>query len=431
MSLLVPVLIFFAAILLQALFSGYETGFVSANPIRIRFLAEEEHSRRAARLLRHIKEPDSMLTTLLIGTNVSVVISTLVVSSQVTRLLPPETAPALNVLVSTAIVAPIMLIASEIVPKSVFRTHPSRLSLALFPVMQAFYVLLFPLASPIAAGSRLFLRVRGGGSRHISPFMASLEEVRVLVDEGADHGTIEPEEQEMIHSVIDLQSTQAKEIMVPRIHVQALPDTTTRQMLVNLFEETGRTRVPIYSETIDEIIGVVNVFDLILDEHPEDEDIRRFIRPVIHVLETLKDSKQYLAIVTDEYGGTDGLVTIEDILEEIFGEIQDEYDREESPIQKIGPNTYVVDGLTPLDKVFEVLNVPLQDETVETIGGWLMHVAGCIPAPGAEVLSGRFRTTVLEGTSTHIAKIRLEVLPEQPGRGPDTPPTGAKESKHP
>lgn len=420
MSMLIPIFVFLTALVLQGLFSGYETGFVSANPIRIRFRAEEEGSRRAARLLRHMQAPDSMLATLLIGQNVSVVVCSFVASAQVGRFLPADASPALTVLAITLIVAPIMLVVSEIIPKSIFRRHPNRLSLALFPIIETFHYLLTPLSFPVAAGSRLFLR--GQGSKHglVNPFLASLEEVRVLVDEGVDHGTIEREEQVMIHSVIDLQATQANEIMVPRIHVQALPDAATRTMLVSLFKSSGRSRIPIYRDTIDKIVGVVNVFDVILDEHAEDENIARLIRPVIHVPDTLKadelfrklkDAKQHLAVVTDEYGGTDGIVTIEDLLEEIFGEIRDEYDREESAIQKIGPNTYVVDALTPLDKVSAVLGASIEDDAVETIGGWLMHTAGYIPPAGTELAAGRFRVTVLDGTATHVSKIRIEILP--------------------
>ena len=427
MSILFPLCVFFLAVLLQALFEGYETGFVSSNPIRIRYLAEEESSRRAARFLKHMQRPDVMLTALLIGTNIAIVVGTITIASLVARL---DMSPLVTDLVTTLIVAPILLIFAEIIPKSVFRTHPNRLSLALLPVIEVFYALLTPLVAPVTRLTRWLLRVKGGDQAPGSPFMTSLEDVRVLVDEGVDDGTIELDEQEMIHGVIDLQSTQAKEIMVPRIHVQALPDTATREELAALFEQSGLTRIPIYHETIDSIIGVVNAYDMILDDAPENPDISRFVRDVMHVpdtlklddlLQALKEAKQHLAVVTDEYGGTAGLVTIEDILEEIFGEIQDEYDREESRIQEVGPHAYVVDALMPLDEVAETIDAPITDEDVETVGGWLMHVAGHIPAQGEVVTHGRFQMTVLDGSARHIAKIRLEVLPERPSPDPSTP----------
>ena len=424
-TILLPLMLFVAAVVLQALFAGYETGFISSNPIRVRHMAEQEGSTRAARLLKYVEEPDQMLTTILIGTNLMVVVCTIIISFEVEYLLPHHLAGVVDDIVSTLIVAPIMLLCSEIIPKSVFRTHPTRLSLALLPVIEFFYALFAPLAFPVSWATRGLLRLFGGEHQHISPLMSSLEDVRVLVDEGVDDGTIELDEQEMIHSVIDLQTTTAKEIMVPRIAIQALPETATRGELVKLFEESGKTRIPIYRNTIDTIVGVANTYAILTDTEPAREDITRFVKEVVYVPDTvnvgelfrsMKDSKQYLAIVTDEYGGTDGLITIEDILEEIFGEIQDEHDHEESPIHKLGPNAYAVDARMSLEEVSDALGMPIEDDEVETIGGWLTHIAGRIPSPGQVVEQGRYRMTVLDGKSSHIIRIRLEVLPENTGK---------------
>jgi magnesium and cobalt transporter len=251
--------------------------------------------------------------------------------------------------------------------------------------------------------------------------MTTRDDVRVLVDESAHHGNIAPEEQRMIHSVINLQATQAKEIMVPRIDMQALPDSATRDDLLALLVQTGRTRVPVYRESVDSVTGVVNAHDLLLDATPEIQDIQRFIKPVLHVPDTMKvddlfqvmkREQQHMAIVTDEYGGTDGLVTIEDILEEIFGDIQDEHDREESQIHLVGPGAYVIDARAYLEDVSDAINYKLTDAEVETIGGWLMRNAGRIPMQGEVIVSGRLRVTVLDGSPSGINKIRLEISPE-------------------
>lgn len=413
MTWIAALIIFALAVLVQGLFEGYETGFVSANLIRIRYLAEEERLGRAARLLRHMNRPDQMLTTLLLGTNIAIVAGTIAVAGQMGAL-----SPRMGDLAATLIVAPVFLIFAQIIPKSVFRTHPDRLSLALLPVIRFFYGLLAPLAVPVTSITRVMLRAVGGSHQPVSSLMSSLEDVRVLVDEGAEDGTIMREEQRMIHSVIDLQETRANEIMVPRIDIQALPETATRQELLALFNTTGRSRIPIHRETIDEVIGIVNVHDVMLEAHTEDESIARFVKPAMHVPDTtkvddlfqvMKDAKQHLAIVTDEYGGTDGLITLEDILEEIFGEIQDEHDREERAIQEIGPDAYVIDARTPLEEAAQAIGVPLEDEVVETMGGWLMRVAGRIPAQGEVVEHSPFRMTVLDGGVNYISKIRLEV----------------------
>ena len=313
MSLFISFLVLLAALALQALFEGYEIGFISSNPISVRRLAEQERSERAARLLQWIETPDRLIATILVGANLMVVICTVVVSRMVETLVPVHLSEIVNNLISTLFLAPIMLIFVGIIPKSVFRTMPTRLSLAFLPAIQFFYRILAPVAIPFTWLVRGSLYLIGAEQRPIRPLVSSLEEVRDLVDESVGQGAIEPEEQEMIHSVIDLQDMTVKEIMVPRIAIQALPDTATRTELAKLFVETGRTRVAIYRETIDQIIGVVSAYALLRDEDPACEDIARFVKQVRHIPDTMKvgdllrefkQHKQHMAIVTDEYGGT-------------------------------------------------------------------------------------------------------------------------------
>jgi putative hemolysin len=252
--------------------------------------------------------------------------------------------------------------------------------------------------------------------------MSSRDDVRTLVDETADHGAIEPEEQQMIHSVIGLQDRQAKEIMQPRINVKALPETARRDELLALSAETGRTRIPIYQENIDSIIGIVNTYDILADPEPDNSSWDRFIRPAQRVpdsmklddlLEHLKAEKQHFAVVIDEYGGTDGIVTMEDILEEIFGEIEDEHDPEEKPIRKIGELTFIIDARMPLVDAAAFMNIDLEDDSVETIGGWVMRHAGRIPAPGEVITHNGYKMTILEGDRNVVSRIRLEIDPKR------------------
>lgn len=397
------------AVLFQALFAGYETGFLSINPLRMRFLAEEEKQGRAKRMLGYTNNPDQMLAMLLIGTNVGTVMGMIAVTR------------GLGDIAAILIATPILLLFAEVIPKSIFRQLPNRLTLSLLPVIEFFYWIFSPLAWPLAKLSRLLFRFASDHQEHhLSPLMSTREDMRVLVDESADHGTIEPEEQRMIHSVINLQATQAKGIMVPRIDIQALPETASRAELLALLEQSGRTRIPVYRETIDEVIGVVSAHDVLLDANPVTDDIRPYIRDVMHVPDTIKvddlfaqmkREKQYMTIVTDEYGGTDGLITLEDILEEIFGDIQDEHDVEEKQIQMVGPGAYVIDARTYLEDVSEAIGIPILDEEVETVGGWLMRVAGRIPYQGEVITHGRFRVTVLDGGVNSVVKVRLEILP--------------------
>ncbi len=417
-ELVILAVVFLASVVLSGLFSGYETGFVSSNPIRVQFMAEQDRRPRAAQLLEYLQNPDRMLTMLLVGDTLALVMGTLALAC----VMPPWLAALIG--------APVFLILGEILPKSVFRRHPARLSLALLPLMRFFHTISAPITAPVAYFIRAVMRIFDRDRQHISPFMSSLEDVRILVDESAAHGTIEQEEQRMIHSVIDLQNTEAQEVMVPRVQIEALPDTATRAELLATFEETGRTRIPVYRESIDHVIGVINAYDVLLDTDPQNEDITRFIEDVMHVPDTMKlddlfqvltRQKQHIAIVADEYGGTDGLITLEDILEEIFGEIEDEHDVAESRIHQVAPNAFVVDARVSLEDVSQVLPVPIEDDHVETVGGWVMRVAARIPAQGEVILTDPYRVTILEGGTNHVARLRLELLPQpKAGDGNET-----------
>lgn len=413
------VAVFLLAVLLNGLFAGYETGFVSADRIRIRYLSEEEKNARAKRLLEHMGRPERMITTVLVGTNIALIVGTMAITQRIEQ-----------GWLATLIVTPAFLIFAEIIPKSVFRSHPNRLSLALLPLIRLFDLLLAPIVLPAMVATRLLRWVTGTQEEEMNTVLSSEEDFRHLVDESAARGSIEREEQEMIHSVMDLQTTPAKEIMVPRIDIQALPRTASRTELAALFEQSGRTRIPIYNDTIDEIGGLTNAYDLLLDENPGDDSIDRFVKDVMHVpdtmpvddlLEEFKESGQRMAVVTDEYGGTDGLITLEDILEEIFGEIHDEHDRAQEMIRRVGGGAFVIDARMSLEDMAEVVEIQIQDEQVETVGGWVMHVAGRIPFQGEKIKHDGFRITVLAGTSSSVTKIRLDILPGARGQQETTP----------
>ncbi len=405
-----------AGVLLNALFAGYETGFISLNQIRVRTQAEKERNTEARRLLLYLDQRERMITLVLVGTNIALIMGTIAI----TKLLGDTWA----IVVAT----PLFLAFGEVIPKSIFRLHPTRLALYFLPVIRFFDGILAPIVLPLTWISKPFTKLVEGKQNDMRRMMSSPEDVRVLVDESADHGAIEPEERAMIHNVMDLQTQNAREVMVPRIDIRALPRTATRRDLLALLKESGLTRIPVYGESIDDILGVINAFDVLRDAQPEDNDIQRFVKPILHVPDTMKlddilkkmrDGRQSMAIVVDEYGGTDGLVAIEDILEEIFGEIHDEYDKDETAIHRVGSNAWVMDARTDLEDVSEVIGVPLSDEEVETVGGWLMHLTGRIPAQGEIITHGPFQVTVLSATANSISSLRLDL---------QTPPREATEN---
>lgn len=422
MTLTLAIILFLSAVLLNGLFAGYETGFISADPIRIRYLAEKEKRPRAIYLLPHLENRDRMLTTVLVGTNISLIIGTWIATTTAADLITGTWIAnyATSELLAAILVTPVFLVFAEIIPKSVFRRHPNRLSMGFLPAIRFFNFILAPFSLPAVWAFKVFRRIIGAEDEELTRFMSTEEDFRSLIDESAARGSIEREEQEMIHSVMDLQKTLAKEIMVPRIDMAALPTTASRVELVDLFETSGRTRIPIYEDTIDTVTGLVNVYDVLLDPDPLDQDISRFAKDVIHVpdtkpvddlLQELKESKQHMAIVTDEYGGTDGLITLEDILEEIFGEIHDEHDPRQAMIHRVGPRGFVIDARVSLEEAAEAIGVEIADEEVETIAGWVMRGAGRIPAQGEKLSHEGFRITILDGQGNQITKIRLDIPP--------------------
>jgi len=408
-DVLLMVLLFAVILGLSAFFSGFETGFLSSNPIRVRRIAEEEKDPRARRILRYYDHPDLLITSILVGNNLAVVAGSIIL------------AVTLNDFWATVVGVPLFLFFGEVLPKSLFRLHPTEFTLAGEPVMRWFDRLLTPLVLPLHRLTHaLFphLGVERSGAKRL---FNSLEEMRALVDESADRGSLDEEEQEMIHSVIDLQKILAKDVMVPRIRVVALPVSATRRELMALFRQSGKTRIPLYEGSLDRIVGIASAFDLLTDAEPDNQDIHRLSRPVLHVpdttklddlLETMRRERQHMVVVVDEFGGTDGIICIEDILEQIFGEIHDEYDEQRAQIRRIGPHAFLIDGATPLDECAEAVGLPLSDPEVTTVGGWVCHLAGRIPRRGEVIRSPFCLITILEGSPTHVRLIRLETFPD-------------------
>ncbi|GMV99148.1 MAG: hemolysin [Candidatus Hydrogenedentota bacterium] len=416
-AILIYFAIVIAAMIFQGIFAGYETGFITVDPFKLRNTADENKDTREGRLFKYTRNPDQMLAMLLIGTNVGTVAGSIAGTKGFTEL-----SPAYGGLIATAVVTTLYMLFAEIIPKSIFRLDPVRLTIRFLPFIEFWYAVFAPLAWPVSVLTRFVFRQKG--SQALSPLMSSREDVRVLVDETANHGTIDPEEQEMIHSVINLQATQAKEIMTPRIDIQAVADSANRSDVLNLMVSSGRTRIPVYRESVDEIVGVITAHDIMMDTSPEDASIVRFIREIPHfpdsmriddLFQYMKKNKQHMVVVIDEYGGTDGLITLEDVLEEIFGDIRDEHDQEEDPIHQVGPDNYIIDARMPLEDAAKSMNLPLMDEEVETVGGWVMRVAGRIPSRGEVIEHVGFRITVLDSSPNTVFRIRLDVLPEARG----------------
>lgn len=417
--------LFIAGLAGNAFFAAYETAFIASNAIRVRFLAQQDGDASAKRLLQYLETPDRMITLLLIGTNLALVTGTMALTQSV------------GAFWAIVIATPVFLLFGDLIPRSIVRLHPTAAALRALPLIKFFDWLLRPVTAPVAWLSARMIAAAGAHEKNMRHMVTTPSDMRVLVDESADRGTIEEEEKEMIHSVMDLQHRLAKEVMVPRIDICALPASATRAELITVLRESGHTRIPLYSGSVDQIIGVVSAFSVLTDPDPDPAgSIKRYMKEIMHVPDTMRvgdvlkrmrDTRQRMAIVTDEYGGTDGLITVEDVLEEIFGEIHDEHDKEDVRIRKVAENAWVLDARLPLADAAEGIGSEIEDEDVETIGGWLMHVTGRIPQKGELVKHGRFHLMVLDGGPSYIDSVYIEVQPDTPPAAPAPPPPAPAE----
>jgi putative hemolysin len=264
-----------------------------------------------------------------------------------------------------------------------------------------------------------------GGADKTSPFITR-EDVRLLFVEGEEEGVIEEEERELIHGVIDFGMTTVREIIVPRIDMIAVRDDTTWDEVCEVFEAHGHSRLPVYHEQVDDIVGLIYVFDLMRAGKPPKEDsIKQFIRPVTFIPESkriqdllheFRENQTFMAIVVDEYGGTAGLVTLEDLIEEIFGEIHDEYDVRDLPVTDVGEGLFVLDARMHKDEAEELLGMQIPEGEYETVGGFIFEQLGRIPRKGESFRYNDFQVTILEASERAVTRVKFELNPTAASR---------------
>jgi len=322
---------------------------------------------------------------------------------------------------AVAVSALIVLVFGVAVPKSVALINPERTALMLFGPVNVLRRIVAPISAVSTLMATPFVRLIGGRTAPAGPFVTQ-EEMRMLVNVGEEEGVIQQEEEELIHSIFEFGDTVVREVMVPRPYIVALEDTVSVGEAADVALQSGHTRLPIYKETVDSILGVVTVQDIlrVLRQDGSDHRVTQVMRPVHYVPETkkvdellreLQKGRMHLAIVVDEYGGTAGLVTIEDLLEEIVGEIQDEYDVEPQMVEVISPQEVRVDARVPLDDINDMLKVEWEAEDSDTVGGFVYEQLGRIPDPGETVQIGDYVITVLSTEGTRLKQLSIVHTP--------------------
>ena len=427
------ILIIALLILLNGLFVAAEFSLVRVRRTRIEQLVDEG-SRGARRLERLVSQPGRFLATIQIGlTFVGFLAATFAGASivgpvaNVLRPILPAQAELVALLLVTALVSLFTILFGELVPKAVAYAHAERLAfLFAAPIDllgRVLSPLVFVLTSLTAAITRLF------GVPDKQQERVTAEELMILVERGSEQGVIEAEEQQMIGAVLELGEQRVHEVMVPRIDISALPVTATLDEMIATIVNDGHSRIPIYDESIDNVIGILYAKDLLpLLKGGREPNLRKIVRAPLFVPESisvddllhqLQRQKVHIAIVLDEYGGTAGLVTIEDLIEEIVGEIQDEYDVEEPMIESLDDDRARVDGRASIDDLTSHFGIELDaadKEQYDTVGGLVYHEIGGVPSVGDTVDVGGLTLTVESTDGRRVGKV---LVVRKPGAGTD------------
>ncbi len=401
---------------LSAFFSASETAITTLWPWKVKELAEEEDGKGPFSLLE--EDITRFLTTILVGNNLVNIAATALVTDLATKAFGDA-----GVGIATGVMTFLVLFFGEITPKSLAVHHADRIARVVIKPIYWLSILLYPIGRFFTWASTLILRALGLEPRN-EPLVTE-DELRLILAGAERSGAIEEAEEDMIQGVLELGETQVKEIMVPRVEIVAVQADASLREFLDLVREHRFSRYPIYEENIDHIIGIALIKDLLdyVDDGRLDEVRVRAIAhdayfvpesmPVWNLLRELRRRKMHMAIVVDEFGGTAGLVTLEDVIEEIIGEIYDETDELEQDIKKLADGAYLIDAQTPLDDVAEALETEFPDGEYETLSGFLYDRFGYIPKEGEVTEHEGWRFLIAEADERKVTLVRAEPKPPE------------------
>ena len=410
------VLIIIFCVLFSGYFSATETAFSSLNRIRVKNLAEKG-DKKAKLVLDLLENFDSLLSTILIGNNIVNIACASVATLLFVKLLGEEQGPS----VATIVITIVVLIFGEVTPKSIAKENPEKFAMFAAPFLNMLMIILTPFNFLFIQWKKLISKI----FHTENDYSITEEELLTIVEEAEQEGRIDEQESSLIRSAIEFSEQEAIDILTPRIDIVGVSYDATKEEIAQIFEETNYSRLPVYKESIDHIIGILYQKDFYnLDD--EETSFEHIIRPAMFITESkkigellqeLQQKKSHIAIVLDEYGGTTGIVTLEDILEELVGEIWDEHDEVINEIEKISDTEYIVHGSTNLEDLFEILdmgikiNEEVEEMEVVTVSGWVMEeVLERIPSKGDVGTWQNLKVTVLEMDENRVEKIKLVIL---------------------
>lgn len=403
-------------LLFSAFFSASETAFTSCNRVKVKTLAEK--NKKAKRVDKIIEKYDKMLSAVLIGNNIVNIALSTIATLFFVQILAGKVGDDTAATISTIVITVIVLIFGEVVPKTIAKEFPETFSMAVAPIIELLMIIFTPFCA-------LFSLLRKGLNKIFKPKNKDSfaeNEILTIVDEAESVGGIQQEEGELIRSAIEFIDCTAGEILTPRVDVVAAPITISSEDLAKLIADSGFSRIPIYDGTVDNIIGVIHEKDFYSEIMNTDKNIREIMKPPVFTVESIKISallkllqknKMHIAVVTDEFGGTQGIVTLEDIIEELVGEIWDETDELEENCTQISETSYSLRGDAEIDILHDLFDIDTDEFDATTIGGFINELSNKMPREGAVVVFRNLELTIMKVSRRRIMEVRLDVLPEE------------------
>ncbi len=435
-SLILKLVLLLVLILVNAFFAMSEIAIISLNDAKLEKQAQEGN-KKAKKLLKLTSNPSNFLSTIQIGVTLAGFLSSASASQSFVDMLsdgleklsiltkiPASVIDGFSLVVITLITSYFSLVLGELVPKRVAMFNPEKISFRIAGILTVVATVTKPFVKVLSVSMNAILRVMGIDP-NAEPEEVTEEEIRMMVDVGGEKGVIEDAQKEMINNIFEFDDIDAGDIMTHRTEVSAVEVSDPVQEVVELAHKEGYSRIPVYEESLDKIVGIVYIKDLIGyigSSLPKQESLRKVMREPFFVPESMKCGMLFkemtarrtqMAVVVDEYGGTAGIVTLEDLVESIVGNIQDEYDNEEEEFSVIDETTFTVDGTTSIDEVNEHVGVNLPEDEYDTIGGFVISLLGYLPADGEmnELDYENLHFTILNLEDKRIGKLKVEIRP--------------------
>jgi CBS domain containing-hemolysin-like protein len=404
-------------VLLCFIFSGYfsatETAFTTLNKIRIKTKADDGN-KRAKLILKLSDNYDKLLTTILIGNNIVNILASSIATLLFLNWVSGN--ESLASILSTVVTTVIVLIFGEVTPKSLAKEFPETFASFSAPIINVLMYILTPLNFIFS----LWKKLLGHIFKNKEDTTITDDELITMVEEAEHEGGINAQESDLIKSAIEFNDLEVKDILIPRVDVVAVEETASAEEVDALFSETRYSRLPVYKDTIDNIVGILHEKDFINQKDDESFNLANIVKPAVFVvattkisvvLQTLQKTKSHMAVVSGEFGDTVGIITMEDILEELVGEIWDEHDEVLTDITEIGENVYKVLGSVTVNDLCDYFDLDEIESDSTTVGGWVIEMLGKVPSEGDELTYENLQITVTQTDSRRITELKIVVLP--------------------